>query len=322
MPLKRAHGEAVSILRGGSYEDAAGAGYDEPVPGQGISTLQVLLRSGARPNAKTEDGFTSLYLIFSSKSVWGDEYEEAIGLLTSKGARLDDKNPISAAVRESCPAIDFDRQQNLFTSAPELDGDSVGLKTNCFIHNGSEDDANDGGERSEDGRDRRLTIFADAGSAKSVKPKALECCELCGMKYSIFRRQHHCRLCCGSTCDACSRHKVIVNNSPVRTCDSCYNRATATIAKVGSRNRSISHSKTSHLEKEKLLAGASVNPSRLEDQGSIGATKATLAEVGERLHERGEKIERLDDKSAELANAASDFAKLAQQLNQSNKGWF
>ncbi len=324
LPLKSAHGEAVSILRGLPPEEAVEAGFDEPLHTQGISTLKVLLRSGARPNAKTEDGLASLYLVYSSKSVWGDEYEEAIGLLTSNGARLDDKNPMSTSVRESCPSIDFDRQQNLYISAPVLDGGPAKLKINCFARSSSAAyPGNSSCESGEEGRDRGLTIIADVSSTQSAKPRSVDNCELCDLKYSIFKRQHHCRLCCRSSCDACSRHRVLVDGSPVRTCDSCYNRATAVVAIASSRNKgSVSPSLTSDREKQELLAGASAIPGCPEEQGGMGSVQATLAEVGDRLHERGEKLERLDDKSAELANAASDFAKLAQQLNQNNSRWF
>ena len=327
LPLKSAQGEAVSILRGLSAEEAAESGFDEPVAGQGLSTLQALLRCGARPNLKTKDGLTSLYLVFGSRSVWGGEYEEAMGLLASKGARLDDKNPMSASLRESCPSIDFDSQQDLFTTAPELDGDSTKIKINCFARSTyAEHAANDNGH-GQDYRNRGLTIMTDVSSVQSAKPRSVEDCELCGYHYTLFTRQHHCRLCCGSCCDACSRHRVLVDSSPVRTCDSCYNRATAAVALAASScstSNASSVAKSSEREKQALLAGASATPSRLEEeeQGGIGAMKATLAEVGERLQERGEKLERLDDKSAELANAASDFAKLAQQLNENNNRWF
>lgn len=39
--------------------------------------------------------------------------------------------------------------------------------------------------------------------------------------------------------------------------------------------------------------------------------------------ERGEKLNRLTDKSADVSNAAEEFAKLAKQLNDQQKNrWF
>ena len=79
--------------------------------------------------------------------------------------------------------------------------------------------------------------------------------------------------------------------------------------------------------KEALFAGAAPPSAAAastsgQAKGGVAATKATLNEVGDRLRERGEKLERLDEKSMELSNAANDFAKMAAQLNQKSRSWF
>jgi syntaxin-binding protein 5 len=40
------------------------------------------------------------------------------------------------------------------------------------------------------------------------------------------------------------------------------------------------------------------------------------------LAERGEKLERLQDKTAAMQSDADDFASLAEQLAKKNKSWF
>jgi hypothetical protein len=57
--------------------------------------------------------------------------------------------------------------------------------------------------------------------------------------------------------------------------------------------------------------------------GGLAGTANTMAEINQRMLERGEKLNRVADRSAELSNAAHDFSKLAKQLNekQSNR-WF
>ena len=65
--------------------------------------------------------------------------------------------------------------------------------------------------------------------------------------------------------------------------------------------------------------------STLSSSSSTGtnAAMSTMSEVHERLMERGEKLNRMTDKSAEVSNAAEEFAKLTKQLNdQSKSRWF
>jgi len=57
--------------------------------------------------------------------------------------------------------------------------------------------------------------------------------------------------------------------------------------------------------------------------GGAAATMAAMSEAHMRLQERGEKLSRLTDKSGEVANAASEFSKMAKKLNeQSRNSWF
>jgi hypothetical protein len=42
-------------------------------------------------------------------------------------------------------------------------------------------------------------------------------CLLCLVPFSMFRRQHHCRLCDALCCDECSRKRVLVDKIPVGT---------------------------------------------------------------------------------------------------------
>ena len=58
-------------------------------------------------------------------------------------------------------------------------------------------------------------------------------------------------------------------------------------------------------------------------EGGMSALKAHLGEAHDKLHERGEKLSELNDKSDRLKNSANEFAKLAQQLNKdrANSWW-
>ncbi len=51
-------------------------------------------------------------------------------------------------------------------------------------------------------------------------------CDVCGFAYTLTERQHHCRLCAQSVCDACSLSSVFmgaVKPSKVRACNVCAN---------------------------------------------------------------------------------------------------
>ncbi|CAG8569615.1 14557_t:CDS:2 [Funneliformis mosseae] len=83
-------------------------------------------------------------------------------------------------------------------------------------------------------------------------------------------------------------------------------------------------------EREQLLEGRDQVPPPVPPKDHIttnGAsqTKDVLAEIGEALNERQEKLENISDKTETLKNNASNFAELAKQLSkqheQKNKSW-
>jgi hypothetical protein len=51
----------------------------------------------------------------------------------------------------------------------------------------------------------------NANSTKEAKP----CCSLCGFQFTLFKRQHHCRLCNSICCDDCSKKRAIVDAKEV-----------------------------------------------------------------------------------------------------------
>ena len=56
-------------------------------------------------------------------------------------------------------------------------------------------------------------------SSASEKPKdskdSFKMCALCDFKFTLFKRQHHCRLCDAVCCDECSKKKAIVEETQV-----------------------------------------------------------------------------------------------------------
>jgi Synaptobrevin len=79
-----------------------------------------------------------------------------------------------------------------------------------------------------------------------------------------------------------------------------------------------------------LFGNATIAPGRERSDtktaaatSGLSGTMGAMSEAHERLLERGEKLNKLTDKSADVANAAEEFAKLAKQLNEQQKSrWF
>ena len=40
-------------------------------------------------------------------------------------------------------------------------------------------------------------------------------CTLCGATFTLFKRQHHCRLCDSLCCDDCSKKRIVISKAPV-----------------------------------------------------------------------------------------------------------
>lgn len=60
-----------------------------------------------------------------------------------------------------------------------------------------------------------------------------------------------------------------------------------------------------------------------QTSSSTSELTAKMAETHDRLVERGEKLDQLQDKSAALNDASSEFAKMAKQLrDQQKNSWF
>ena len=150
------------------------------------------------------------------------------------------------------------------------------------------------------------------------------------------------RLCDVLCCDDCSKRRTVVDASQVRTCDTCYNR-TACIAEKAEHRTSLQvDSSSSSSLRPQLLIGSTPTKTKKQElfgnapsaaqqdhkvkQGSaagLSATMSTMSEAHERLLERGEKLNKLSDKTADMANSANEFSKMAKQLHEQQKNrWF
>eukprot|EP00127_Corallochytrium_limacisporum_P004265 Clim_evm210s157 gene=Clim_evmTU210s157 len=68
---------------------------------------------------------------------------------------------------------------------------------------------------------RRTTEFR----ARWLKDNVVADCGRCGVRFTIFKRRHHCRSCGGIYCDSCSSHTFPLpeyDNQRLRVCEACY----------------------------------------------------------------------------------------------------
>jgi hypothetical protein len=87
---------------------------------------------------------------------------------------------------------------------------------------------------------------------------------------------------------------------------------------------STEDSRQNDADKKTLFAGSKIDDSRERKgsaaSGGMSATMSTLNEVGQNLEERGERLRNLDDKTKKLADASNEFANLAKQLKEQQRG--
>lgn len=133
-----------------------------------------------------------------------------------------------------------------------------------------------------------------------------------------------------------------------RACDGCYNRARSEIA-AHERQKMIANmrklpangnssngmtseeylqnqSRADAESRQQLFSGgntsAGSNSTGAQMSSSTNETLNALGDAKIQLQQRGEKLKHASDRSAELAEASSEFAKMAKQLKEQNRSWF
>jgi hypothetical protein len=291
-----------------------------------VPTLKNLLAAGSYPNYRTNKGKTPLQLISENIKIWGLHISYAVTTLILSGARMDESVECNL-LREKCIDLDFEVILEQWNSNSVPDADFIGLKLNSLQNN--------------------------CNTIRNTNIDGKETCSLCSFQFTLFKRQHHCRMCSILCCDDCSRKRVFVDFDQVRCCDSCFNiiqnkinivkqRSIINSIKPYKQNKYNSNDLNDIKDKNKLdlLSNSnnrdslrinikernnrnrSTSSSNNETSSNLSGTVNLLNETKDKLLERGEKLNQLSDKSADLSNAANEFAKMARQLNQQQKSWF
>jgi len=162
-----------------------------------LRCVRALLQAGMSPNLRDHAGNTPLHLTRSLPIA---------GCLVVHGARLDVKN--EAGMKASCY---FEEQANrgadladALNSLQEARNQFLS-RPDTYLHESDDIDAN--------------TWLNDDLS---------DACLLCGGKFSITQRRHHCRRCGLLICGSCSTKKFSIprkrGEEGLRACDGCYNQ--------------------------------------------------------------------------------------------------
>lgn len=291
-----------------------------------IATFRTLLQHGSWSNALDSKGRSALSILAASEQDWffsgatHAQRGEVCALLIAFGARMDD-SAACQQLRAKFPEIDFDAGLERWASSPPVNADLIGLQVNSLSIS--------------------TTTSPSSSPTITMSSKGSTLCVLCSAGFSLFKRQHHCRLCSAICCDDCSKRRAIIDGTQVRVCDGCFNvalhrvdlRQKSSPVSVQSRpsspfaqNTVRPRSKTSPhtadqyaANRSELFKGHTPSSAPMTQKDGIAGTTATMNEVADRLRERGQKLEKLGDKSADMANAAGDFAKLAKQLNEQQR---
>ena len=177
-------------------------------------------------------------------------------------------------------------------------------------------------------------------------------CLLCGSQFTLMSRKHHCRVCGILCCNACSSKRLTLAatqdaaHSPKcmdnRACDGCFNKV---IFNFHEWKEILAEEKRRHdecllraasavsLKPKPVAEQALLSPPqhRQPDSSSVSSTAPTspqspfaaissaMTETFAAFHERGQKLNELNDSTERLKNAATDYNKMTKELLSAQK---
>ena len=298
-------------LGSGSGAVFSGVEVEAPLASGCVATLRALLQYGARPNQKDAAGRAPLQVLVENEAAWRHsgcsptQRSEAVSLLISFGARLDDSN-LCLALRAQCPDVNLDALAERWSQSPAASVDALGLRLNGLEKTAGAASGPGGSSRSgsPDGKP-----VGSSGGGGSPSGGVTPLCVLCGTGFTLFRRQHHCRLCNALCCDDCSKRRAVIEGSQHRACDSCFNIVLYRLDCVRSAGGSGGSSSA-----KKTAAATAMGSTKAANAVTVGSARAAStpppAPVAADQH--------LSNKSALFAGAAA--APPAAQGRQQQQG--
>eukprot|EP01138_Halocafeteria_seosinensis_P014955 gb/GECG01015266.1/.p1 GENE.gb/GECG01015266.1/~~gb/GECG01015266.1/.p1 ORF type:complete len:893 (+),score=137.91 gb/GECG01015266.1/:1-2679(+) len=186
---------------------------------------------------------------------------------------------------------------------------------------------------------------------KRVPDDAAEACYICSSSFkALTRRKHHCRSCFALICDLCSQKRFPIKCpsetgeyafEPSRVCDACFNRLRTDADDTRKAAVIRKEQKSQVLENAETEAGASEPVGQGASAGAMSTSASAVSrdtqspterrqyqnsevqqqveKSRQKMMERGEKINELQDKTADMAKKAESFNDMAAQLAESQK---
>lgn len=293
-----------------------------------FETVRTLLEAGAFPNLPAADGRTPTDILLAIPYDADDLSPGASGLdmnddreaaVMSCGSWLVDVLPAILDVVKCGGRVDL-------KSAAENRRDSINSALQMAQQVWSE----------KTGHENFFELVHDLVSrlheSKWVKDSASDCCLLCVDRWTVTNRRHHCRVCGILVCHACSGKTLDIGDSKSsRVCDGCFNRlCSVAIDRSRERERKAREEAEAAAKAEEQLKELQVDEKQevvsptttprgrklLFNPFSSNARQANaeMAEALENMEERGHKLEQLSEKTADLADAASEYQRMTREL--------
>ena len=162
-------------------------------------------------------------------------------------------------------------------------------------------------------------------------------CAICWSEFGIIsNRKHLCRVSQRYVCNDCSMKRLVVNGSEHRISDGQYllsiseAKAAARIQanrqdQMKKQRQSVSQARASLGLKSTdgcSSSGDDSSKNELSTQDRISNALSGLGQMKDKVLERGDKLNSLQEKSEALEQASLDFANMAKELNRSQNSWF
>ena len=185
-----------------------------------------------------------------------------------------------------------------------------------------------------------ITIKIETTSKDSDAPGGSDSnsCAICWSEFGIIsNRKHLCRVSQRYVCNDCSMKRLVVNGSEQRVSDGQYLLSISETRKAAARihanrqeqmkkqRQSVSQARASLGLKsadESGSSGDNSNKTELSTQDRISNALSGLGQMKDKVLERGDKLNSLQEKSEALEQASLDFANMAKELNRSQNSWF
>lgn len=219
-PTKKNIGESQRIMNPGVEFTTQQLLEPEPLHRpHGVDTIRALLKAGAKPNYQDCQGRTPLSMLVMDSEAqqrWQDREEilPPLAMLISFGARADDP-AVAAALKNKFSELAVPAFVEKWASLAAIDCNALNVKGNHFEiltdldSPAQTNDSIDGGGVSSPRS--QLQTQASVGLAIGKKGG----CTLCCVQFTLFRRQHHCRLCNALCCDECSKKRAVLDATQV-----------------------------------------------------------------------------------------------------------